>query len=1032
MKDYKKKRTTIITTWAIFLCVLILCFFLMENTIYDRTAQKTLVDQANGIMRQMPSIVSNEYNAQVAAIRVQVAKLRSLALALEQYDSIEEARPFLEKFEIVSGIISLTIYDRNGNVLFGQPEYDANGNKKYTKDKVQSILDDEETYRSIENDLAFSEEIYNKLLSVDDYSVGNDSYFWGVGDRWLLVIKNFRLMAQRELEVYFSTSNVLQSITVGESGFLVTINPQTGTVQTSPDEKYNGSNFTELGLKAGKEIKTTAELLSLFEEPGSIVRMEVSGISCYAHKLNLDNIIILAMLPVSEVRHNANTATLILFTLLVFITGIAVLYAMIHVSDEDDSEEQEKGQKWNRNMAGKMLIVSALVVVAAFVGVVYLEALSLYADTFSYSQRKVSNLVDVLENDEAAIEKLRQWSDNESRTRVGLAKLIIQNTDPKKIDRDFMSDLAQSLGVWYVYRFDKNGQTVVTNSPYDHLTIDESSPLYVMLEGRSDYLGEPAEDPVFGSYLQLAAITVRDENDMCDGFIMIALNPSELVSIRENLSYNGVFNRLGLVDGTAVMVVKDSDMSLEYLAIAENGISSMNIGAYEVVGMNIADLGLDANRLRDNYNGNMLLLNNTFFASVRRVDDSYYIVMRPEVSLSFSNLAPALVSMSLTLLYMIVLVIISSRWKASDEKKQQITEDEPTVEEANEKIKQEALVLSAIGRLFHKDKPYFDERWPQDSKKWKDRTSGEKFASVSKLMLLAVLLFVFIHAKLEGSQSVWYYCINGVWDTGINLYSITTCVISICVLVIIKLLLHKLFYFVARMSGTKGETICSLMDSFSSYALVIAGFFICLHNVGVNATALSLTGGVAGVIFGIGCKDLVSDILAGIIMTFEGIVHNGDYINAGKTWGTVLNIGIRTTTVKRFHEVVAIRNNDLKDFTNLLSEETARYQTYLTIDPGESLEHVIDVINKELPEMAKKLSSVVDDTGLNLELRGIDQITLDGVVLAFAAYCKGEYFKITYSFNTELKLMCERNNIHLAKHQVIVNEPPEFTDGSKK
>ena len=83
-----------------------------------------------------------------------------------------------------------------------------------------------------------------------------------------------------------------------------------------------------------------------------------------------------------------------------------------------------------------------------------------------------------------------------------------------------------------------------------------------------------------------------------------------------------------------------------------------------------------------------------------------------------------------------------------------------------------------------------------------------------------------------------------------------------------------------------------------------------------------------------------------------------------------------------------------------------------------------DGTNLEIFEEEAEVSSVVDDTGLNLQLRGIDQITLDGVVLAFAAYCKGQYFKITYSYNTELKLMCERNNIHLAKHQVIVNEPP--------
>ena len=87
----------------------------------------------------------------------------------------------------------------------------------------------------------------------------------------------------------------------------------------------------------------------------------------------------------------------------------------------------------------------------------------------------------------------------------------------------------------------------------------------------------------------------------------------------------------------------------------------------------------------------------------------------------------------------------------------------------------------------------------------------------------------------------------------------------------------------------------------------------------------------------------------------------------------------------------------------------------------------MEVIERELPEMEKKLSSVVNYTGLNLQCRGVDSITLDGIVLVFAAFCRGEYFKITFSYYTELKLMCERNNIHLAKHQVIVNEPPEIT-----
>ena len=45
------------------------------------------------------------------------------------------------------------------------------------------------------------------------------------------------------------------------------------------------------------------------------------------------------------------------------------------------------------------------------------------------------------------------------------------------------------------------------------------------------------------------------------------------------------------------------------------------------------------------------------------------------------------------------------------------------------------------------------------------------------------------------------------------------------------------------------------------YVLFIAGVFIVLGALGVNVAAMSLTAGVAGVIFGIGCQNIVADIL---------------------------------------------------------------------------------------------------------------------------------------------------------------------------
>lgn len=150
---------------------------------------------------------------------------------------------------------------------------------------------------------------------------------------------------------------------------------------------------------------------------------------------------------------------------------------------------------------------------------------------------------------------------------------------------------------------------------------------------------------------------------------------------------------------------------------------------------------------------------------------------------------------------------------------------------------------------------------------------------------------------------------------------------------LIRLVGHRLLYMIATAVSAKGETICHLVDSSLGYVLFIAGIFICLANIGVNTTALSLTGGVAGVVFGIGCQNIVADILAGIIMTFEGVVRVGDYVCYKGTYGSVISIGVRTTQIKRYADLTIVRNNELKDFINMTtSNSDTRISIYLNID----------------------------------------------------------------------------------------------------
>ncbi|MBP5163628.1 MAG: mechanosensitive ion channel family protein, partial [Spirochaetales bacterium] len=342
-------------------------------------------------------------------------------------------------------------------------------------------------------------------------------------------------------------------------------------------------------------------------------------------------------------------------------------------------------------------------------------------------------------------------------------------------------------------------------------------------------------------------------------------------------------------------------------------------------------------------------------------------------------------------------------------------------------------MFSMLGRLINKAKPYFEDRWPRDSKKWRDKTPSEKFASTANYVILVALLFIFFDAKFSGEQSVWYYCITGKWDSGINLYSITSCIISISMLIITKIVFHKIMFLIAKVTSARGETICHLLDNFSSYGLFIAGIFVCLHHFGVNATALSLTGGVAGVIFGIGCQNIVADILAGIIMTLEGSAHVGEFVSFNGQYAVILNIGVRTTKLKWFGEVTVVRNNDFKNYVRMPSNRQNRAVVNIGIDLKESLERVEAIIEKELPVIHDNLCAITGDPVQGPTYMGVRAIDGDCITLSFNIMCKGVYYAMMQrALNAELKKMFDRNCINLAMHQVVVNQPKEYPDQAQE
>jgi small-conductance mechanosensitive channel len=96
----------------------------------------------------------------------------------------------------------------------------------------------------------------------------------------------------------------------------------------------------------------------------------------------------------------------------------------------------------------------------------------------------------------------------------------------------------------------------------------------------------------------------------------------------------------------------------------------------------------------------------------------------------------------------------------------------------------------------------------------------------------------------------------------------------------------------------RARSLGSLLKSITSFTVFCVSFILVLSELGLNIAPLLASAGIAGVALGFGAQNLVKDFLAGIFMILEDQYGVGDSVDLGPASGTVLEVGLRTTTVQ--------------------------------------------------------------------------------------------------------------------------------------
>lgn len=112
-------------------------------------------------------------------------------------------------------------------------------------------------------------------------------------------------------------------------------------------------------------------------------------------------------------------------------------------------------------------------------------------------------------------------------------------------------------------------------------------------------------------------------------------------------------------------------------------------------------------------------------------------------------------------------------------------------------------------------------------------------------------------------------------------------------------------------------TVSSLILSVARYVVwTLAGIMV-LAQLGLNIAPLLAGAGIAGLAIGFGAQTLVKDVISGLIILFDDIIHVGDLITFDTHTGTVEGISLRLIKVRKFDgELMMVPAGDLRTFGN--------------------------------------------------------------------------------------------------------------------
>jgi small conductance mechanosensitive channel len=160
-----------------------------------------------------------------------------------------------------------------------------------------------------------------------------------------------------------------------------------------------------------------------------------------------------------------------------------------------------------------------------------------------------------------------------------------------------------------------------------------------------------------------------------------------------------------------------------------------------------------------------------------------------------------------------------------------------------------------------------------------------------------------------------------------------------------------------QLSNNKGieasATVRPILATTVKYAILLAALYAALTQAGIEAASLLAVFGAAGLAIALAVQGTLSNIAAGIMLIFLRSMKVGDYVQTPSVEGTVLEIGLFTSNLRRADGVfVTVPNAQIwgSQITNFSRFDERRVDVDIALARDNDLAAAVEVLKKALDD----------------------------------------------------------------------------------